>query len=105
MTDTSQPVVEGYPAAFAKTTIPDLEQVPNLVVVGATYDTGVAWSKTNREPAAGVPSVYAPGAEVNCADARHGGIKKGRGTSDGEFLSIRDEMHKERQIWRRTLYF
>jgi len=55
-------------------------------VVGATDNSGAPWYKSSRD-LSGIPSVYAPGVDISCADALNGGtIKTSSGTSDGKLV-------------------
>jgi hypothetical protein len=84
LTNASQPFITGYPAAYAKVNIPVQERVPNLLVAGAVYPDGTRWGQTNTDAAGGIPTLFAPGAFVRCADAKTGGERHSSGTSNGE---------------------
>ncbi|KAI9723660.1 MAG: hypothetical protein M1812_000960 [Candelaria pacifica] len=73
--NTGQHSVTGYPASFAKS------DVPELIVAGASDNTGKPWVGTNRDPSS-IPYVWAPGVDVHCADGLIGlEVKKSSGTS------------------------
>lgn len=55
-------------------------------MVGASDNSGAQWIKSSRD-LSGIPTVYAPGVSISCADALKGGdIKTSSGTSDGKLV-------------------
>ncbi len=61
--------ITGYPAVWGK------GEVTELLVVGATDNSGAPWYKSSRD-LSGIPSVYAPGVDISCADALNGVLLK-----------------------------
>ncbi|KAK2808540.1 hypothetical protein FQN50_004571 [Emmonsiellopsis sp. PD_5] len=74
--------VDGWPAAFGKPNTNDY--VPGLIVVGAVTNSGEKLALTNTDTA-GLPHVWAPGYQVNCAAAveLEAPYRHGSGTSQG----------------------
>jgi hypothetical protein len=82
-----QTTVRGFPAAFARADTPAAGQVQDMLVVGAVDSTGLRYPLGDTDVAALLPSVYAPGMNVHCANAYTGGTRLTTGTSVGTFSS------------------
>lgn len=81
-------MVNGYPAAYGKSDIPE------MIVVGAVDNEGRQSIGTNTDPNENIPWVWAPGVDVTCATAQSGmgGDQETTGTSAGKFYLGRCNM-------------
>lgn len=78
--------IKGYPAVWGK------GEVTELLVAGASDKSGVSWAGTSKDTS-GLPSVYASGVKITCADALgahalRSAIRPSTGTSDGKLVPI-----------------
>ncbi|KAK7408694.1 hypothetical protein QQX98_009108 [Neonectria punicea] len=81
--------IDGFPAEFGDPNA-GLNYIPEMIVVGGVDAQGLTmYSGTNRDASKGLPHVYAPGVDIQCADfdPTFGTYRSTSGTSPGKFIA------------------